>query len=335
MDCSPDYVALAGPARPSGPSLLRSTLFLAGLTSISLFGALGLLARNLAQSFTAFAANRPKIFTASPISSGTHAPHAEHAHIERSVIEPAPPAALQMIVPAHPSSSPSSFLLSRLVIRNLAIIDHSEVELGPGLIVVTGETGAGKSMMVGALRLILGERGRPDMVRAGVTEAEVEALFELPDAVLAQQRLHGLGLGDEHETELFIRRVVSTNGKSRVYVNGRLSTATQAASILDGLVDISSQHQHHSLADATSHLYFLDSFAGLEPTRARMAQLHGKLEKSYHLIVINFTTGKGVRLALAWICLCCVMLVISHYRYKLYGKLEKVCGWPRPGYVVV
>ena len=168
-------------------------------------------------------------------------------------------------------------MLTLLRVNNLAIIDESEVEFGPGLNVVTGETGAGKSIIVGALRLVLGARGRPEVVRTGAEQAEVEALFELAPDAPARARLLELGLDDICGDELVVRRVVAASGRSRAYVNGRLATATQLSLLAHGLVDISSQHQHHSLVDSATHLDFLDAFAGLSPGRARMAEVHGAL----------------------------------------------------------
>ena len=168
-------------------------------------------------------------------------------------------------------------MLTLLRVNNLAIIDESEVEFGPGLNVVTGETGAGKSILVGALRLVLGARGRPEVVRTGADQAEVEALFELAPDAPARARLLELGLDDVGGDELVVRRVVAASGRSRAYVNGRLATATQLSLLAHGLVDISSQHQHHSLVDSATHLDFLDAFAGLSPGRARMAEVHGAL----------------------------------------------------------
>lgn len=159
-------------------------------------------------------------------------------------------------------------MLTCLRVRHFAIIDELEVELGPGLNVVTGETGAGKSILVDALELVLGARGRPDVIRTGEKEAEVEALFDLSGDAAVRARLEAAGMGSEDE--LLVRRVVQANGRTRAYVNGRLATAAQLAEIAAGLADISSQHEHHSLVDVAHHLEYLDAYAGLAPERARM-----------------------------------------------------------------
>ncbi len=154
-------------------------------------------------------------------------------------------------------------MLCTLAVRQFAIIEQLEVALGPGLNVVTGETGAGKSILVHALQLVLGGRARPDAVRTGAEEAEIEALFSLDDEPDARARLAAHGLPSDGE--VVIRRVLSANGRTRAFVNGRLTTLAQLTSLASGLVDLSSQHEHHTLADATTHLGWLDAFARHEP----------------------------------------------------------------------
>ncbi|RME21171.1 MAG: DNA repair protein RecN [Deltaproteobacteria bacterium] len=151
-------------------------------------------------------------------------------------------------------------MLSVLRIKNFAIIDEVDVVLGPGLNVVTGETGAGKSILVSALHLVLGARARQDLVRSGAESAEVEALF-VPGADIARQRLEALGLPADEE--ILVRRVVQPQGRSRALINGRLATASQLARLSAGLVDICSQHEHHTLVDPATHLAHLDRFGGL------------------------------------------------------------------------
>jgi DNA repair protein RecN (Recombination protein N) len=166
-------------------------------------------------------------------------------------------------------------MLTCLRIHQFAIVPHLEVAFGPGLNVVTGETGSGKSILVHALQLVLGARARVDVVRAGAEQAEVEALFDIGDDAPARARLAGFGL--EAERELVIRRVIQANGRSRAYVNGRLATLTQLVGLARGLVDISSQHEHHTLADAASHLGYLDAFARLDAMRSEMSAVYQAL----------------------------------------------------------
>jgi DNA repair protein RecN (Recombination protein N) len=175
-------------------------------------------------------------------------------------------------------------MLTCLRVRNFAIIDALEVELGPGLNVLTGETGAGKSILIDALGLVLGEKARNDLVRTGATQAEVEALFELESEAAVADRLSRAGIEVDEgegrqggEAELVVRRVVSQNGRSRAYVNGRLVTLAQLAQLAAGLADISSQHEHHTLVDPMSHLGYLDAFGGLADRVEAVREVHDEL----------------------------------------------------------
>lgn len=163
-------------------------------------------------------------------------------------------------------------MLSCLRVQNLAIIERIEVELGPGLNVVTGETGAGKSILIAALQLVLGARARPELVRTGCEEAEVEALFALRPADPVHRVLHALDF--EADEELVLRRLIKSNGRSRATVNGRLATLAQLREIAATLVDISSQHEHTTLVDPATHLGYLDAFGGHESRREQVAQAH-------------------------------------------------------------
>ncbi|MGE0784449.1 MAG: DNA repair protein RecN [Sandaracinaceae bacterium] len=163
-------------------------------------------------------------------------------------------------------------MLSVLRVRDLAIIDELEVELGPGLNVITGETGAGKSILIDALSLVLGGRGKAELVRTGAERAEVEALFEVgADEELVQQ-VRDAGLADASDSEILARRVLSGANRTRGYLNGRLATAAQLSDIVGAMVDISSQHEHHTLVDPNTHLSFLDAFGKLEGTRRELAE---------------------------------------------------------------
>ena len=166
-------------------------------------------------------------------------------------------------------------MLQCLRVSHFAIIDHLELELGPGLNVVTGETGAGKSIMVSALQLVLGARARPEVVRTGAESAEVEALFDVASDQRLQARLQEMGI--EFEDELVLRRVITRSGRSRAYVNGRMASAGQLAALAAGLVDISSQHEHHSLVEPGSHIRYLDAFGGLQDLRREMGQAYRTL----------------------------------------------------------
>lgn len=163
-------------------------------------------------------------------------------------------------------------MLVVLRIRNFAIIDTLELELGPGMNVVTGETGAGKSIVIHALELLLGGKASGDVVRTGEEAAEVEALFDISAAPELRERLAAAGI--EADEQLLLRRVVSAGGRSRAYVNGALATLKQLSDVASGLADISSQHEHHSLVNPEKHLDYLDAFGGLDEARAAMAEAY-------------------------------------------------------------
>ena len=131
-------------------------------------------------------------------------------------------------------------MLNCLRIRDLAIIDELELELGSGLNVLTGETGAGKSILVSALELVLGGKSRGELVRTGAKAAEVEALFDIGRDAGVRQQLQALDIDVGPEDELVVRRVLSSCGRSKAFVNGQLATQQVLARLTRGLTDISS-----------------------------------------------------------------------------------------------
>src|SRR5512140_1253577 len=179
-----------------------------------------------------------------------------------------------------PMSDPSAILgfrgggqpemLELLRVRAFAIIDELEVHFAPGFNVLTGETGAGKSILVAALHLVLGGRAQADSVRTGAEEAEVQALFRPRDPAACDARLLSLGL-PAAGAELVVRRTLQREGRSRAWVNGSLATAAQLQAATRGLLDISGQHEHVGLLDAPLHLDMLDAHAQLGALRAQRA----------------------------------------------------------------
>src|SRR5437868_958496 len=166
-------------------------------------------------------------------------------------------------------SDPSAILpgmLELVRVRAFAIIEELEVHFAPGFNVLTGETGAGKSILVEALHLVLGGRAQADSVRTGAEEAEVQALFRPRDPGECDARLQRLGL-PAAGTELVVRRSVQREGRSRAWVNGALATAAQLQAATRALLDISGQHEHVGLLDAALHLDLLDSHAQLAGLR--------------------------------------------------------------------
>jgi DNA repair protein RecN (Recombination protein N) len=146
-------------------------------------------------------------------------------------------------------------MLLGLKISNIAVIDEVEVSFGPGLTVLTGETGAGKSILIDSLGLLMGGRASADVVRAGSDEASVEAVFAKTPAIAT--RLASMGLPDLGD-EVSLRRVIGRNTRGRVYVNGALVTVGVLARILRGLVDISGQYDYVSIFDPCVHRALLD-----------------------------------------------------------------------------
>ena len=147
-------------------------------------------------------------------------------------------------------------MLRFLSIRNLAVIDRLELELEPGLSVLTGETGAGKSILVGAVGLLAGARASADLVRTGEDTAAIEAIFEAEDG-----------------TERIVRREISAQaGRSRAFVDGALATSTALRELAAPLVDLHGQHEQQVLLDPASHLDLLDEFAGLNDERVPVAE---------------------------------------------------------------
>lgn len=157
-------------------------------------------------------------------------------------------------------------MLHSLAAQNLVLIEQVAIEPGPGFNVLTGETGAGKSMLVDALGLVLGGRANPDDVRNGEREATVEALFEIEPGSRVAAKLEAAGIAFE-DRQLVVRRVIQSEGRSRAYLNGRMVTATQLLELAPDLCDIASQHESVSLTDPSTHLEYLDAFGKLTSDR--------------------------------------------------------------------
>lgn len=157
--------------------------------------------------------------------------------------------------------SKAGAMLLNLTITNFAIIDRLEIQFDKGFNVLTGETGAGKSIVLDAVGLLLGERARPDLVRAGAEEATVAALFDLTgrDDILQAFATAGFAVDDD----LVLRRVVQAGGRSRAYINGTLVTLGQLQPLAELLVTICGQHEHQGLLQRSVHLAILDQYGGL------------------------------------------------------------------------
>jgi DNA repair protein RecN (Recombination protein N) len=171
-------------------------------------------------------------------------------------------------------------MLRHLRATNFAILSDVGFELGAGMNVLTGETGAGKSLIVEAVNLLRGGRASADIPRAGAEEAVVEAVVEVPEDLAARVAgvIEGAGLPNEGE-QVFIRRVIQRGGRSRCYVNGALTTAARLAELGALLIDLSGQHQHQGLVDPARHPEIIDAFAAEPGLRAAMAEAWGELKR--------------------------------------------------------
>ena len=161
-------------------------------------------------------------------------------------------------------------MLRFLRVKRLAVIDAVEVEFGAGLNVLTGETGAGKSILVEAVGLLLGGRASADLVRTGEDTATIEAIF------------------DSGKDEFIVRREITAQGRSRAFINGELATAGALKDLSGRLVELHGQHEHQTLLDPTTHLAVLDAFGGLNAQTSRTASaFRGLRDASDALIALR------------------------------------------------
>ncbi len=171
-------------------------------------------------------------------------------------------------------------MLSTLRIKNLALVAELSLQLQPGFNVITGETGAGKSIIIGALDLVLGERADRTAIRAGADGCSVEAVFELsPLQKAIFEILENNGLEPCADNQLILKRVFSAAGSNRQFVNGSPATLQVLAAIGRELVDMHGPHEHQSLLQSARQLSILDAFAGLNPLREQFAELVRERER--------------------------------------------------------
>jgi DNA repair protein RecN (Recombination protein N) len=170
-------------------------------------------------------------------------------------------------------------MLRELRIKNFAVIDEAALELGVGLNVLTGETGAGKSIILNALALICGERGDSDIIRHKEDEASVEALFDdLAPSLKTKLQQTGFDI----QGELVIKRILSRSGKNRVYINGGLCPLNRLVELGSSLVHIYGQHEHHTLLQPETQLVLLDDFAALQEKTGIMKQKFDALTTAWN-----------------------------------------------------
>lgn len=165
-------------------------------------------------------------------------------------------------------------MLTELNIKNFAVIDSLSITFKEGFNVLTGETGAGKSIIVDAVELALGGRASAEMIRSGCDEAVVEAAFAVSEVKGLAGQLKDMGIeGDE---TLVIKRTISASGKNKVFINGSMATLSMLSDVGDLLVDIHGQHEHQTLLKVERHIDILDEYAGLAPQMSEMARLYGE-----------------------------------------------------------
>lgn len=162
-------------------------------------------------------------------------------------------------------------MLRYLHIKNFAIIDSLQLSFQAGLNIISGETGAGKSILVGALNLLLGGRASADLIRSGQEEALVEAAFDLAESPEIKKVLNVWDIADE-DGQIIIRRVLSRSGKNKIVINDRLATMQMLAQLGGRLLDISGQYSQQLLLQADNHLDILDHYGGLQELRETYQQ---------------------------------------------------------------
>lgn len=167
-------------------------------------------------------------------------------------------------------------MINELSIRNFAIIDDLKISFADGLTILSGETGAGKSIILQAVNLLLGSRASSSMIRTGAEAAEIEAMFVISPESRTTTAMKSLGY--DPSEGLLIRRIISQTDRHRIYINGRLATIQVLSGIAENLASISGQHAHQGLLKEDQHLQVLDQFAGL-------LELRNEVYGCYHFIL--------------------------------------------------
>lgn len=168
-------------------------------------------------------------------------------------------------------------MLLQLHIKNIALIEEAEIDFGKGLNILSGETGAGKSMVIDSVNFALGERISRDFIRKGEDQAVVEALFIMKDESFMQM-LKDTGINAEEDGSVLIKRTINSNGRVLNKVNGSTVTAGMLNKLSEALIDIHGQHEHQSLLNPARHIRLLDQFLSeqLEEKKRRLEQLYKK-----------------------------------------------------------
>jgi DNA repair protein RecN (Recombination protein N) len=167
-------------------------------------------------------------------------------------------------------------MLSQLTINNYAIVDHLDIELNQGMSVITGETGAGKSIMLDALGLSLGDRADKEVIRTGAERADISACFEIEGN---KQAILWLKENDFDANECILRRVITKEGRSKAYINGQPTTLSELKALGEMLIDIHSQHEHQSLLKTATHQRLLDEYCKLQTLGSEVREIADKWRK--------------------------------------------------------
>jgi DNA repair protein RecN (Recombination protein N) len=167
--------------------------------------------------------------------------------------------------------------LTSLRIKNLALVEELEWQLAPGFVAVTGETGAGKSVIIGALKLLLGERADKSLVRTGADSCTVEAAFDVDQCAVLDAQLEGSGLEACMDGQLIVKRTFTQSGGNRQFINGSPTTLAVLKQLGDLLVDLHGPHDHQSLLSADRQLGLLDAFSHAEPVRRAYEEIWRRL----------------------------------------------------------
>lgn len=173
-------------------------------------------------------------------------------------------------------------MLASLRIQNLALVEDLEWVLPNGFVAVTGETGSGKSIILGALKLVLGERADKSLIRTGATQCTVEAVFELEDTSALDAQLAEQGIEPCSDSQLIVKRVFTAAGVNRQFVNCSATTLNVLKEIGDNLVDLHGPHDHQSLLSAENQLQLLDAYAGAEPLLEQYEAIYRALNSLRH-----------------------------------------------------
>src|SRR6266542_805952 len=170
-------------------------------------------------------------------------------------------------------------MLRELAIRNLAVLEEARVTFSPGLNVLTGETGAGKSIVIDALLLVRGSRAQPDLIRTGADTASVEAVFDVPPTGPLATALEEAGHA-ALDGQLIVKRELARSGRHRVFVNDSAATVGLLEKLGDLLVEIHGQHEHQRLMEPGRQLDLLDRFADCQTAREQVGTLVRRWEEA-------------------------------------------------------